>query len=481
LDTLTKYIKVGGVNAGIKAITKKIICDDIIQFFDSSYSDFKPPADSIVSHYWSFGDYRNPSYLKNPFHFYKSFGDYTIFHRVENTKGCQDSTSVKIKIEGPLPKFDIVSDTVGCAPFTAEFKNTSIKTKDYIWFFGDPLKSVLSTTRDTNVRFTYTKPGIYYIYLYGNDSVINPNAGGAIYFCKSTFPDTAQLNHPVRRIVVLPIPKVDFEVDPVQCKDKPFVVIDKSDSIYTRHKWVIHKIDSTITSLKTGILNSKKDTGTFTIHYTPTYTPNGPYQRKCYDTTEKQIRITDIKAKLDFEKDPFCPIYTFTNNSIGSETFKWNLNHEAVGEENNVIYNQKVVTHNYVPDKGRFYPCLFVESKYGCRDTMCVEFDVDFSIKAIIPNVFTPGSLDNLNDAFDIVMENVEQYDLSIYSRWGQMVYHSKADGVGNDGINWNGKNNMTGEKCPEGTYFYLFRYKFNCQDKIHNGHGTITLIRSAP
>jgi len=61
------------------------------------------------------------------------------------------------------------------------------------------------------------------------------------------------------------------------------------------------------------------------------------------------------------------------------------------------------------------------------------------------------------------------------------MVYHSKADGVGNDGINWNGKNNMTGEKCPEGTYFYLFRYKFNCQDKIHNGHGTITLIRSAP
>jgi PKD repeat protein len=133
-------------------------------------------------------------------------------HRVQNTQGCVDTTSIVIKIEGPIAKFDITSDTIGCAPFTARFKNQSVKTRDYIWYFGDPLNSKLSTNRDTNVSFTYTKPGTYYVYLFGSDSVINPNAGNAIYYCKSFFPDTTVPNRLYRKIIVLPSPKADFSV-----------------------------------------------------------------------------------------------------------------------------------------------------------------------------------------------------------------------------------------------------------------------------
>lgn len=475
-DTLERMVNVGGVHAGIKAINKKIICDDIIQFFDSSYSDFLPPTDSIIKHYWEFGDYRNPSTLKDPYHYYKYFGDYTIKHVVENTRGCTDSAYVKIKIEGPVPSFDIISDTVACMPFTARFKNTSQKTKDFIWFFGDPTGNKLSTKKDTNVSFTYTKPGIYNIYLFGNDSVVNPNAGGAIYYCKATFPDTSQAIHPIRRIIILPIPKVDFGTDSVQCLEKPIQVRDRSDSIYKRYKWVLKGIDSTETANKVSYLNTGKDTGMFTIKYTPWYTPKGPYQRQCYDTITKTIRITDIKAEFDFVKDPLCPIYTFTNTSRSSTSIKWDFNHGASGDNNTSTAN--VVTHNYVPDKGKFYPSLAVENRYGCKDTIFTELDVDFNIKAILPNVFTPGDLDGLNDAYDIVMENVETYDLKIYNRWGLLVYSSKIDGVGNDGINWNGKAKGNGQDCPEGTYFYIFNYKHKCEDKKREGHGAITLIR---
>jgi len=475
-DTLIRFLNVGGVHAGIKAVTKKIICDDIIQFFDSSYSDFKPPSDSLVNYFWAFGDFRNPSYLKDPYHFYKNYGQFTILHKVENTRGCKDSAYITINIDGPKPQFDIVSDTVGCVPFTAEFKNTSYKTKDYIWFFGDPLKTKLSTNLDTNVKFTYTQPGTYYIYLYGSDSVVNPNTGSAIYYCKATFPDTTQLKHPIRRIVVLPIPKVDFDVIPFQCKGKPFVVTDKSDPIYKHYKWVMEKIDSTETIIKTGVLKSVKDTGTFIVKYTPWYSPAGSYQRQCYDTISKKVRITEIKALFDTIKDPFCPIYTFINKSTNYKTITWDLGHSASGESNN-IHHKNEVTHNYVPDKGTFYPCLFVESIYGCRDTICTQFEVNFNIKALIPNVFTPGDQDNLNDAFDIVMDNMEEYDLSIFNRWGQLMYHSNYDGMGNDGANWDGKTKTGGINCPAGTYFYIFKYKFNCENKKREAHGMITLL----
>jgi gliding motility-associated-like protein len=476
-DTITKQIYVGGVTAGIKAITKKIICDDIIQFFDSSFSDFKPPSDSIVKFFWEFGDFRNPSYLKDPYHYYNNYGQFTIFHKVENTKGCKDSTKITIQIDGPEPKFDIVSDTVGCAPFRAEFRNRSKKTKDYIWYFGDPLKSKLSTKSDTNVSFTYQKPGIYYIYLFGSDSVVNPNTGNSIHYCSATFPDSSSIKPAIRRIVVLPIPKVDFLVDSIICKDKPFALTDNSDPIYKKYKWVINKMDSTETTNKTGILKSR-DTGYFTIKYTPTYIPTGPYERHCFDTTQKTIRVTEIKAGIDFIKEPFCPIFTFTNTSKGAKNLKWDLGHAASGEEKNIIYNQNVVTHNYLPDSGTFYPCLFVESKYGCKDTLCKEFEIDFTVRATIPNVFTPEDKDNKNDAFDIVMKNVETYHLRIYNRWGQLVYHSEVDGTGDDGINWNGKSEPFGVKCPEGTYFYLFNYQFKCEEVKREAHGIITLIR---
>ena len=475
-DTLSKIVQIGGVYAGIKAMNKKLICDDIIQFFDSSYSDFKPPSDSIIRYSWDFGDFRNPSFLKDPYHFYSTYGKFTITHAIENTRGCKDTAYLTINIDGPKPQFDIISDTVGCVPFKAVFKNTSQKTKDYIWYFGDPLKSKLSTNKDTNVSFTYNKPGIYYIYLFGSDSVINPNAGNAIYYCKSTFPDTTQAKHAIRRIVVLPIPKVDFDVDPILCRNKPFAVRDRSDSIYKRYKWVIHRIDSVETVNRSATLKSR-DTGNFVIKFTPFYTPTGPYQRQCYDTTSKPIRVTDIQASFDTIKDPFCPIYTFINTSTQYKSIKWDLGHSASGDKENIRYENQV-THNYVPDKGRFYPCLFVESIYGCRDTICTEFDVTFNIKAILPNVFTPDNQDDLNDSYDIDMENVDTYELSIFNRWGQKVYHSTKDGYRNDGINWNGRENSAGTKCPEGVYFYIFKYKFKCNDQKREASGTITLIR---
>ncbi len=471
-DTLTQLVNVGGVHAGIKNLYRRIICDGIVQLRDSSYSDFKPPVDSITSYYWDFGDGGNPSYLQNPFHYYSTFGNYTIFQKVSNSRGCTDTAYIHITIEGPVAKFDIVGDTVACAPFTAHFDNTSVKVRDYIWYFGDPLKTKLSTNKDTNVSFTYTKPGVYYIYLFGSDSVVNPNAGNAIYYCKSFFPDTNTLGHPVRRITVLPAPKANFSVGPIQCNNAPIVVTDQSDSLYTLYRWKIKNVDSVETSSKSAELRTA-DTGNFVIQYTPWFNSSA---RACYDTVRKTIRVSGIQAEFDLFKDSSsCPEYTFVNTSQNYQSAIWNLNDPKLDPSKNMRTDEHF-TFRY-SEKGNFSPCLMVVNNNGCKDTLCKEVMVNVTKKLVIPNVFTPGNFDKLNDAFDIQAEGLAEYHLSIYNRWGQLLFHSNIDGSGDDGNNWRGRPNITSPIYPDGTYYYTFTYKFKCESKTQEAHGTITLI----
>ncbi len=475
-DTLSTTVNVGGVHAGIRTLFKRLICDGILQLYDSSFSDYKPPTDSITKYYWEFGDGGNPSYIQNPVHYYSTFGNYTVFQKVENSRGCTDTAYINISVEGPVADFDIIGDSVGCAPFTAKFKNKSIKTRDYIWYFGDPLKTKLSTNQDTNVSFTYTQPGIYYIYLFGSDSVKNPNAGNAIYYCTTLFPDTALINHPVRKIEVLPAPKADFSVNFIQCKNKPIVVQSKSDTMYTLHRWKIADVDSVETPNKTASLLAK-DTGTFRIFYSPWYPPKAPSFRSCSDTLSKLVRVTEIKAAFTLDEDSTsCPVYTFTNNTKNAKSFSWNLGDSLAGDAKN-IRSEKQLSYQYITRKGLFKPCLFVENSDGCRDTLCTSINVDFAIKLVIPNVFTPGNNDHKNDAFDILTEGLDEYKLSIFNRWGQKLFETDKDGVGDDGYNWRGRPNVVSDLYPDGTYFYILNYKIKCEDKAKEAHGIVTLI----
>ena len=110
---------------------------------------------------------------------------------------------------------------------------------------------------------------------------------------------------------------------------------------------------------------------------------------------------------------------------------------------------------------------------------MCKIIDNDYTLKVEIPNVFTPGVVDQLNDEYDIDIVGEQKYKLDIFNRWGQLVYQSNNDSENGAGINWNGKFNNTGPECPEGTYFYIFEYEV-CygKNKVNKVNGTIALIR---
>lgn len=93
-----------------------------------------------------------------------------------------------------------------------------------------------------------------------------------------------------------------------------------------------------------------------------------------------------------------------------------------------------------------------------------------------IPNVFTPGK-DGFNDGFDIWIMGEKNYRLSIYDRWGALVFEQKEDSEPGQTGNWNGQLFNTGPECAGGNYYYLFQYNFG-NGKQENISGCIQLIR---
>ena len=106
-----------------------------------------------------------------------------------------------------------------------------------------------------------------------------------------------------------------------------------------------------------------------------------------------------------------------------------------------------------------YFGSLFVKDTNGCIASFTyngIELNFDDWLGEVRkPNVFTPNG-DNMNDEFTIeIPEKVEKCaDLTIYNRWGQIIYFS----TGNN-LKWDGKNSV-GSETPTGTYFYTLTIK---------------------
>lgn len=68
-----------------------------------------------------------------------------------------------------------------------------------------------------------------------------------------------------------------------------------------------------------------------------------------------------------------------------------------------------------------------------------------------VPNSFTPNN-DGVNDNWFTISSFLKSFDLSVFNRWGNLVYSST-----NTTQKWDGT--FKGSKVPDGTYIYLIKY----------------------
>ena len=95
---------------------------------------------------------------------------------------------------------------------------------------------------------------------------------------------------------------------------------------------------------------------------------------------------------------------------------------------------------------------------------------VQNNLQLFIPNAFTPGNFDDMNNVFEIFGEGIEYVTMQIYNRWGEKIFESS-----NQRVSWDGT--FKGEMQNPGVYSYYVNVEY-LDGKVIDRKGSITLIR---
>jgi len=135
----------------------------------------------------------------------------------------------------------------------------------------------------------------------------------------------------------------------------------------------------------------------------------------------------------------------FTNHSIGATSYSYIFDHRGFYSE------LPEFTHEY-QNTGTDYPTLMVSNEFGCKDSTR-ETVMVFPFTIYIPNTFIPDQ-DGKNDVFKAETTfEINEWEFSIYNRWGQRVFETDNLAEG-----WDGEFN--GKPAQDGTYTYNIRYR---------------------
>jgi gliding motility-associated-like protein len=153
-------------------------------------------------------------------------------------------------------------------------------------------------------------------------------------------------------------------------------------------------------------------------------------------------------------------LIAFINTTKGGTAWYWNF-----GDGSTAV--DSFPNHSFAVS-GNYQVYLLVTTTGGCVDSVAETLVI--TAPFMVPNVFTPNG-DGINDVFHVKAGAMQSYTLSIFNRWGEVVFSAN-----NPNIDWGGRTNA-GLEATTGTYFY----KINAVDNegtAYNLSGTVELIR---
>jgi gliding motility-associated-like protein len=195
----------------------------------------------------------------------------------------------------------------------------------------------------------------------------------------------------------------------------------------------------------------------------------------CKDTLKinKMITVFAVPtAEFYSTPDPASVLdqnITFINQSSTDVNFwLWSF-----GDGDTILPKTINPVHTYTAEtSGIYHVNLTVHNKDFCYAHVEHDVKIDPAFSFFIPNAFTPRASAGINDVFNGKGVGIIKYDLWIFDRWGNEIFHSNDLDEG-----WDGKANEGKHVAQEDVYVWKV-YLTDVFHKKHDYLGTVTLVK---
>ena len=172
-------------------------------------------------------------------------------------------------------------------------------------------------------------------------------------------------------------------------------------------------------------------------------------------------------AAFRFGPQPATTIDTeinFTDMSTGASAWEWTF-----GNLGNSNFQDPV--YLFPAEEGEYDVHLKVSNEYGCVDSTSQKVIISEQYLIYVPNTITPDG-DAFNEVFKPYFNGIDiyKYTLTIYNRWGEIMFVSYDPSVG-----WNGT--YGGEIVPAGVYIWHIATDEITSDKKIDTKGHVTVL----
>lgn len=434
--------------------TAPVCLNQAMDFYDSS----NVSVGTVTGWSWDFGDNTPTGNTQNPSHTYTGAATYSVSLIATSSNGCKD-TSVKSVVVHPLPavQFATVNVCDGNVVFFTDLSTISATDtiQYHTWDYGD--NSLPGTSQNTS--HLYAAAGAYAVQL----------VAVSYFGCADSITKTSIVN---------PNPAVLFTAnDTAGCE--PFCIsFQDLSSILTGSNiaWQWNFGDgSPTTTLEIPGHCYFNDSVFLPISYTPSLTVTS--DSGCFSTSSLNNYITVYpKPEADFTVEPAAttiinPVISVTDVSAGAIIWNWNFGDGSAPLTTSLDSSQINPPPYVYADTGTYSIMLITNTQYGCLDSAYQTISIEPDFVFYIPNAFTPDD-DGINDSFSGKGIFIIKYEMSIFDRWGNLLFFS-------DDINkpWEGKANHGDKLAQRDVYVYSIKVT-DIKMGEHAYKGIVTLVR---
>ena len=375
----------------------------------------------------------------------------SVFNNLENTvieggiysintianNGCTTTSSIEIISLVTPPEVTIVQDTlVTC---------------------DEPIATITAISNNTNLGYTWTDDQANTI---GNTNTTTVNSGGTYLL---TIADENGCENIYNVIIEeeLDLPNISLIADNITCSIMTSTIILESETVLTNIIW----------SDVNGIVPAEEQ---LVVDQVGWYYVQGSNLYGC-ESFDSILVTENIDTPLIdlISSDSILLLPNSTSTISINEISSGNVDYQWLPTEGLSCSDCLEPTIiEYVHDSYQ----LTVTNEFGCISTITIFVRAKKLTEVIIPNIFSPSSIDGANDQFTLYgNENVAIInEMYVYDRWGNLVFSNMNFAPNDPYLGWDGL--YKGESVVNGVYVYLFRIT-TTEDEVLTFTGDVTKI----